>query len=381
MYGYTRKERLFENNVKQVVYTNTETVQMYVVRMHHDKIVVIDTCLNPIKRVYKRETYVIYHDPYRVVKFKDGYITTHYAVPQRVMVIPEISDFYGCTYREVEKLLAPNLFELIAGGDQPPCLQYLYKYEELCRGRLKKGLNQLFGVSGPSALEQLKLILLGANHIYHTHVSLRGLLPWDTQVYLARRVAMIINQKYRVLFTKVSKNMLLRIGSEDYNRHIHDTYGMYKKLWKPKYKKRVRAILSRARTWKQLHDELFALQRRQTVKNVTYCLHSDFKSLFDLLSSVDFVGHTIRPPKDLYEVYKWGQEQNHCIANYATLHGKKVLLLGVYKNEELVYNIMLATGNYRTMQFYGKYNSIPSEDLEMAFRHLMSLMYQEPVIG
>jgi hypothetical protein len=387
MDGYTRKERLFENNVKQVVYNNTETTQMYVVRMHHDKIVVIDTYLDPIigrdkvviKRVYKRETYVIYHDPYRVVKFQDGYVTTQYVVPQRVMVIPEISDFYGCTYREVEKLLAPNLFELV---DHPYHTHFLYKYPELCRGRLKKGLKQLFGVSGPSALEQLKLILSGANgQAYHTHVSLRGLLPWDTQVHLARKVAMIINQRCRVLFTKVSKNMLLRIGSEDYNRHIQDTFKMYKALWKPKYKKRVRAILSRARTWKQLHDELSDFQRLQKVKNVTYCLHSDFKSLFDLLSSVDFMGHTIRPPKDLYEVYRWGQEQHHCIANYARHHGRHVILLGVYKNEELVYNIMLATGNYRTMQFYGKHNSIPSEDLEMAFRHLMSLMYQEPVIG
>ncbi len=388
MDGYTRKERLFENNVKQITYSDNLRKNMYVVRMHHDKIVVIDSWVehitdieeHVIKSVYKRTTYVIYHNPYRVVKIDGKFITTSYFVPTRLLRILEIRNFYPSDIA-IEFVLAPNLLELMVDDDYNSlCIPYLYKYEELCRGRLKKGLKQLFGVAGPSALEQLKLILRGAGHVYHTHVSLKGLVPWDIQLHLARRVATIISEEYRVLFTKVSKNMLLRIGSEDYNRSIVDTYGMYKKLWKSKYKRRVRAILSRAKTWKQLHDELSDFQRKMTVKNVVYKIpHHEF--LFKYLNSVDFMGHTIRPPKDLYEVYKWGQEQQHCIAIYATEHGNDVLLFGVYKNEELVYNIMITTVNYRTMQFYGKFNKTPPEDLEMAFRHVMSLVEKKPVKG
>lgn len=90
------------------------------------------------------------------------------------------------------------------------------------------------------------------------------------------------------------------------------------------------------------------------------------------IHNYSFGEYTIKVPETPADLRQWGEINSNCIYGYAKSYANGILLLGVYKNNNLLYNIEIIDNNIR--QFSGKHNRNPlPEDAEVILSKLREL--------
>lgn len=129
--------------------------------------------------------------------------------------------------------------------------------------------------------------------------------------------------------------------------HFHDTFRMWKQL---SYDKSF--LPNKPKDLNEIHN-VFS-------KEILKLGQSDY-SLISKPIEIDGVrvgDFKLEIPKTYYELIDYGKKMFNCIPTYGpSMKSGDCLLMGVYKGEELVYNIMIR--EKYISQFYGKRNSIP----------------------
>ena len=170
----------------------------------------------------------------------------------------------------------------------------------------------------------------------------------------------------RSLFIRVNPNLFRK---KKRFTHMSDTLSMFSKLFAVKKHRAEHIVgLDRFSTWEELHDYLSLAQHKVLQsKAKTKYKHTQIQ-LEALPEDVD--GWSIRLPAEANDVLEWGFEMKHCIGGYASLHNRTCVLLGMYLDGELKYNIMLGQFGVIT-QFYGYRNCSPSEEERKLFWTMM----------
>jgi hypothetical protein len=123
---------------------------------------------------------------------------------------------------------------------------------------------------------------------------------------------------------------------------------------------------NRVRGLKELHDDLARQQRRLNNPDFVIPVGQDLAT-FEGAQVGDM---TLQLARTNYQVVEWGETLNHCIASYANDAGRgDCLLLGLYRGEKLVYNLMLNRNRSDVFveQFYGHCNQLPTTEDQAAW--------------
>lgn len=150
------------------------------------------------------------------------------------------------------------------------------------------------------------------------------------------------------LETEINSSRVIRTGIDVIRS---DTVELWTLLNRPQIPKDLK-------DWQEIHDYLAKEHRkiRNKDKEIKYSenvLKIDSARIGDL---------TIELPKSSHKLIEYSQKMNNCISSYADRAvGGQVILLGIYKNDELAYNVEIR--NQEIVQFVGKHNSpAPQED-------------------
>lgn len=109
---------------------------------------------------------------------------------------------------------------------------------------------------------------------------------------------------------------------------------------------------------KELHDEVARQQRRLKTKKYNFKINDKLKKIDGTI--VD--GMKIVVPKDNHELIDWGTKLNNCISGYDISFNKGyTTLLGVEKNNEIIYNIEIRGG--RIIQFMADRNRYAGKEV------------------
>ena len=131
----------------------------------------------------------------------------------------------------------------------------------------------------------------------------------------------------------------------------------------------VKRLFMHCRSARELHDRLSvmynALHAEGRAKPKKYKLSATVQKYAGLVMEKLLCAYTSIPgfaqvtsitlPVTNYQVFEWGQAQGHCIATYASRHGRECLLFEVYQGEHRSHLMMDLNGG--VVQWYGKYNS------------------------
>lgn len=119
----------------------------------------------------------------------------------------------------------------------------------------------------------------------------------------------------------------------------------------------------------EAHDYLartLVKKRKEGMYKYVLEITEKFKQLHGAVVDLDGLQARFRLPENKGEIFEWGETQHHCIATYADGHaaGEHVLLEVAVGDEK--YHMMLKQKSI--IQFYGKYNKTPPENVEQAVR-------------
>lgn len=134
-----------------------------------------------------------------------------------------------------------------------------------------------------------------------------------------------------------------------------DTIDIYKRHSKE-------LIIPNTNNIKEIHDS-FAAQERK-IKDKPISFDRTYKK-YEYLDNVSFDSFKIEVPKDSEKLRCYGENMHHCIFGYKeAMQQGKLLLLGIYKDNELKYNAAIfPTGELQ--QLRGKFNANPDPNDEI----------------
>jgi hypothetical protein len=338
-----------------------------------DNKVVLRTCYAEKVRgreFLKDHMTVINLDPF-YVKVKNA--TGWKAEKNVYYVIRDLNTTVSCkdalpSAEELVALLCPNLVDRVK-EDSSTMLHYFLR--PLWSGSLKEGLVKLLGTKGKMAQAVLSLYLNGHEMPLRMMAHLKGLVTPEVafafgMLYVHTPVGK--NKHTRSLFIRVNPNLFRK---KKPFTHMSDTLYMFCKLFAVKKHRAEHIVgLDRFSTWEELHDYLSLAQHKvlQSKRKTKY-KHTRIQ-LEALPEDVD--GWSIRLPAEANDVLEWGFKMKHCIGGYASHHNRSCVLLGMYLDDELKYNIMLSQFGAVT-QFYGYRNCSPSEEEWKLFNNMLPL--------
>lgn len=121
---------------------------------------------------------------------------------------------------------------------------------------------------------------------------------------------------------------------------------------------------------KEIHDNFVEQFRRIKDKPVSY---KKSVTKYNKINNIEFNGIKIEIPEDSVKLKNYGEMMHNCIYGYKDLmKDGRILLLGIYKDNELKYNISI--NGKQIEQFYGYRNSSPEpEDYNLVLNKLKEM--------
>ena len=128
--------------------------------------------------------------------------------------------------------------------------------------------------------------------------------------------------------------------------------------WYP-HRARISIADSDLNTIRKLHDYISREFRKIKDKNFNLLENWDEGSFQDI-DNLKVGDLTIVVPKTRDELVDWGGIMCNCVASYSLpMYNGGCLILGVKRNDELIYNLEIAPHGKKLIQFFGKRNSSP----------------------
>ena len=373
MYSYIRKTEL--GNITSLLFIYNNKVvhkQIFPERLGVGRLA---------QRVVMRTGIYVYHlDPFRVVykePTRSGWKTTYFGNsgtfyrghweagcgnrPDAVGFLQSLLESIVLTSDERARLLAPNIVELVEREGSWPLREYIPMLKASTRpiwsGRLKEGAKKVYGNSGKQVMKlihDLKLTPLNCL------VLLKGLVPFDKAIEIATDHNVV--GLSRSFIYNLKPSLRLRLKNDDDARLARDTYNMIGHLSAKRRKEFRKLMHEHQDSIKDLHDFailFYTKYRKKGKEHRPYPSTPLIEVAKKLITTPE--GWELRLPKKPLDVHEWGSEMGHCIGSYASAHGHRCILMGLYKDGELVTNLMFnETGIL--VQHYGKYNRLPTKE-------------------
>ena len=120
----------------------------------------------------------------------------------------------------------------------------------------------------------------------------------------------------------------------------------------------VKSVLPESpKNFNEIHEHLSREQHK--VNNPDYPL--EVPESYIEVNNLEVDNFRFEIPKSYYSLVDYGKKMSNCIASYSgEMLRKNCVLMGIYKDSDLAYNIMIR--GKKVSQFYGKHNRLPDKE-------------------